>query len=306
VVIPTFEPSHYLHETLRSVLAQDLGTDRMQIAVVDDASPTCDVKSLIEQIAPRGRVELHLATQNRGLSGNWNESLRIARGETVHILHQDDWVADGFYRRLLPVFSDPAVGMAFCRHAFIDGKNQITRFSHCERWRPGLLDDWLGRITQQQRIQCASALVRRKVYEQLGGYRSDLRYALDWEMWVRVAAKYRVWYEPRILASYRRHDSNETSRLRNEGRIGLDIVKTIETFAQHLPVERRSRLVSAAYESFAEKTLKRIESQVRQPAGAAIDVHSLLEPVRVAATRITDPTSDIAKIEKRIAQLAHR
>jgi len=286
VVLPVYEPDDYLLDALRSVLCQDPGPAIMQIAVVDDASPACDVEALLARVAPPGRVEFYRAPRNRGLASNWNECINRARGEVVHILHQDDCVAEGFYRGMLPAFSRHAdIGMAFCRHAFIDSDSRVTRTSHRERWLPGVLDDWLAKISTQQRIQCAAALVRRSVYERLGGYRTDLAYTLDWEMWVRIAAHYPVWYRPAVLAHYRRHDKSETARLRNDSRIGRDTVQAIETFAAHLPEVQRECLLSAAYETFARRTLKRLAASERTHASGDID--ELLEPVRTAIARVT-------------------
>lgn len=302
-MLPVYEPDHYLVEALRSVLSQDTGPEDMQIAVVDDASPTSDVQALLNQVVPPGRVEFYRTDENRGLSRNWNECLRVARGEIVHILHQDDWVAGGFYSHLLPAFAAHSeVGMAFCRHAFVDGDNRVTRISHRERWLAGSPAGWLQKISSHQRIQCASALVRRSVYEKLGGYRLDLHYALDWEMWVRIAANYCVWYEPKVLACYRRHDNNETARLRNDGMLARDILHAIEIFTDYLPADQRDELISAAYGSYARRTLKRLQMRSHSdPLGDDID--GLLELVRLAITRVTHSTLNAKLLRRRLTRL---
>jgi len=301
VVVPVYEPGPYLIDAINSVLSQDTGPAEMQVAVVDDSSPTCQVQALIDELLPPGRVEFYRNTENRGLSGNWNECLRIARGEIIHLLHQDDRVAPGFYSRMLPAFAaDSRIGMAFCRHAFIDGEDRITRISHRERWLTGPLPDWLPKIAVQQRIQCASALVRRSVYEQLGGYRSDLRYALDWEMWVRIAAQYGVWYEPRLLAYYRRHEHNESARLRNDDLINCDLLKAIELIAERVPVTQRTQLSDKAYAHFAHRALKRLESQVNGSKGVAKDITKQLAPVITAVARIS---ANATRLQRRVSRL---
>jgi hypothetical protein len=90
-----------------------------------------------------------------------------------------------------------------------------------------VIADWLERIALYQRVQCPAIVVRRDVYEHLGGFRPDLVYALDWEMWVRIARHYPVWYEPTVLACWRVHDQGETARLRRLGQIYDDVKKTI-------------------------------------------------------------------------------
>jgi GT2 family glycosyltransferase len=300
VMLPVYEPDQRLTEALASVLHQDPGPEAMQIAVVDDASARTDVAALVAQVSPDARVEVHRAARNRGLAANWNECIRLARGEIVHLLHQDDRVGAQFYARLTPAFAaDPGIGMAFCRHAFLDDANRITGRSHRERWTPGVPRNWLGRIAENQRIQCAAALVRRTVYERLGGYREDLAYALDWEMWVRIAASCRVWYEPRTLAYYRRHEGSETARLKRQNTITRDVFRAIELFADHLPAPQRERMVSAAYARLAHRSLRQIESG-RVAAGA---VPAELDVVREAIARMRSAPLSAARYRRRVARI---
>lgn len=269
-MIPAYEPGPFLVEALRGILAQDPGQSVMQIAIVDDASPTVDVAALVAAVAPAGRIEIHRNPTNLGLAGNWNRGITLARGEFVHLLHQDDLILPGFYERLLHGFAgDSQVGMAFSRHAFIDETGQWTRRSHRERWRRGMLARWLGRISERQRIQCPAAIVRRSVYERLGGFRSDLTYALDWEMWVRIAAAYRVWYEPQILACYRRHGLSETTRLGRAGSIGTDTLQAIHIFSQYLPAQSRERLGNRAYQRMVHVQLRAARKLLAQRNAAS-------------------------------------
>jgi GT2 family glycosyltransferase len=299
-MLPVYEPDQRLGEALASVLQQDLGPEVMQIAVVDDASARTDVAALVAQASPGARIEVHHAPRNRGLAANWNECIRLARGEIVHLLHQDDRVGPQFYARLSPAFAaDPDIGMAFCRHAFLDDEDRITGRSHRERWTAGVPPNWLARIAEHQRIQCASALVRRTTYERLGGYREDLAYALDWEMWVRIAARYRVWYEPATLAYYRRHERNETARLRRESTITRDIFRAIEVFASHLPATQRERMLSAAYARFARRMLRQIESG----RVAAASVPAELEVLRASIDRMTYAPLRAARYRRRVTRI---
>ncbi len=291
-MIPTYEPGPYLVEALRGILAQDPGEAVMQIAIVDDASPTVDVAAMVATVAPAGRVEIHRNPTNLGLAGNWNRGIELARGELVHLLHQDDLILPGFYEQLLRGFAaEPQVGMAFSRHAFMDETGRWTRRSHRERWRRGKLGRWLARISQRQRIQCPAAIVRRAVYERLGGFRSDQAFALDWEMWVRIAAAYPVWYEPRILACYRRHLGSETTRLGRAGSIGTDTLRAIEVFSQHLPEQVRDRLRIGAYQRLIHVQLRHAGKLL-----ARRHVASAREQLEIARTSVQRLPAGLARV----------
>jgi GT2 family glycosyltransferase len=249
VMIPTYRTNDLLEETLRSVLDQDPGPDRMQIAVVDDQSPDDRHLQVVRRLAP-SRVEIHTQPVNVGLARNWNGAIERSRGHWVHILHQDDLIGPGFYERLARATAEaPGVGAAFCRHRFIDGDGRAMGESALESPAAGVLERWLEKISSSQRIQCPSIIVRRDVYEHLGGFRTNLYYALDWEMWVRIATTYPVWYEPETLASYRIHNANESARLHRDGLDITDIRAAARIVNAYLPAELRG---TAAREIFAD------------------------------------------------------
>jgi glycosyltransferase involved in cell wall biosynthesis len=257
VAIPTHYPGEQLLAALRSVLAQDPGPQAMQIAVVDDASPDIDLEGLVARVAPSGRVEVHRNRFNLKLAGNWNRCIEVSRGELVHILHQDDFVSAGFYEAMSAAMrAAPGALMAFCRCSFVDEHGARIGASRRRAWRAGIARNWLARISEAQRVQCPGVVVRRSTYETLGGYRSDLQFALDWEMWVRIAAAGDVWYEPRELASYRWHEGNITKSLERQGITDADTLRAIQVFSAHLPAAQRERLLARTYREFVRLRLR--------------------------------------------------
>jgi glycosyltransferase involved in cell wall biosynthesis len=240
VMIPTYQPSeHYLRAAIDSVLAQDPGANQMQIEVVDDCSPATDVAALVQRIG-RGRVAFSQNPKNLGLAGGWNSCVTKARGDWVHILHQDDVLLPGFYVELRSLIGDfPTAGAAFSRLFFLDEHSAWTHLSPIESHERELLPDWQYRLTAGPRIQCASIVVRRSVYEELGGFREDIPYCLDWEMWGRIAAAYPVAHSPAILAGYRTHGDSQTSRLSRDVTCVTDQIATFSLLASRLPPGRR-------------------------------------------------------------------
>jgi len=234
VMIPTYNArADYLEETLRSVLAQDPGPDAMQIEVLDDCSPNGAPVELVHRIAG-DRVAVHREPKNNGLAGIWNRCIERARGEWVHILHQDDLVLSGFYVAMQKGTGDSRVGAAFCRHAVINPEGHWLRISHLHRESAGLPDAWHETITVHDLIQCPAIVVRRAVYEHVGGFRPELHYTLDWEMWQRIAAQYSFWFEPSILACYREHPASATSKLMLDAGDVREVRSTIKmTMAYH-------------------------------------------------------------------------
>ena len=258
VMIPTYNCAEYLRQTLASVLAKDPGPDVMQITVVDDHSTLDDPAAVVEELG-RGRVEFHRQPHNVGLVKNFQTTLELSRGKLIHQLHGDDLVRDGFYQKLQTAFlENPEIGAAFCRHIIMDEHSHWQHISVLEQQESGVLpSSWLDLIAGFQRIQTPSIIVRREVYEKLGGFDYRLPTAAeDWEMWVRVAANYPIWYEVEPLAIYRKHSGSITKTNVKNGKYVQQLREAIEIFQGYLPKEKADKLYKTALQNCAFHALE--------------------------------------------------
>src|SRR5260370_12390187 len=146
-MIPTYNPrAVYLEETLNSVLQQDHGPEQMQIEVVDDCSADHTGAEVARRVGA-GWVTFHGEAQNRGLANTWNRCIERARGNWVHILHQDDFVLPGFYDLLRKGAQQSDARALFCRCATMNSTGHWLCISELHRGCAGLLDDCHARIT---------------------------------------------------------------------------------------------------------------------------------------------------------------
>ncbi len=217
ILIPTYNSAAFLEESLNSVLAQDPGADRMEIIVVDDHSDRDDPGAVVERIAG-DRVKFIKQPRNVGKVRNYGTGLEESRGMLIHQLHCDDRVRPGFYAAMEEAFTAfPEAGAFFCESAYIDEAGKVTGATGTEQEQVGLLDNWLGKIVVRQRIQTPSIVVRREVYENIGGFDRRLDAFEDWEMWIRIANSYPVGFLPPQLAEYRVSASNSSTRSMLDG-----------------------------------------------------------------------------------------
>jgi hypothetical protein len=250
-MIPTYQCASLAEEAIRSVIVQAPAEEAMEIVVVDDAS-----SDGIEEVVARaaGRVRLHKQPSNLGVPANLTESIRLSRGEIVHILHGDDQVRLGFYAAMEPWFAEPSIGVAWCRQIFMDPDGNWIGISPIEALE-GTMDNPALFLAERQRIMTPSICVRRSAYEVVGGFHPALRCVEDWEMWVRLAARFRVAHVREPLAVYRMHNRGNTGRnLRDAAEAGF-ARKSIDLFAAHLPPLRAAAVARAARRSAARHAL---------------------------------------------------
>lgn len=286
VMIPTYECGDLLRRTLKSVLAQDPGRARMQVEVVDDASPADDPEAVVTEVGG-GRVDYFRQSENRGHVGNFNTCLRRSRGQFIHLLHGDDWVRPGFYEAMERALeTHPDIGAAFCRDIRADEASNWRSIARPLQKRSGVLSEWLDTIAEGQRLQPPAVVVRREVYERLGGFDPRIRgYGEDWEMWVRIASRYPVFYEVEPLAVYRIRRDSLSGRSVPSGTHAADMRRVIELNREHLPPSRADALSRAAARNFALACLRRGQRFLKQGRrrAALIQVReALLTKVSVA------------------------
>jgi glycosyltransferase involved in cell wall biosynthesis len=257
-MIPTYNCAYYLRSTLKSVLAQAPGPDRMQIEVVDDCSTRDDPAAVVEEVGA-GRVTFYQQPQNVGHCRNFDTCLERSRGQLIHLLHGDDGVRDGFYQTMERAFAEhPEIGAAFCRYISMDEHGHWQTISPLEQMESGVTSNWLEKIATGQRLQPPAMVVRREVYEQLGGFdRRISHYGEDWEMWVRIAARYAVWYEVEPLALYRVHSASLTGNTMRTGENGRELRQVIEIIKPYLPEEHAQAWTDRARINFALACLRR-------------------------------------------------
>lgn len=207
VMIPTYNRTKLLEETIISVLEQAPSPEEMQIEVVDNCSPDVDTEKIVREIG-KGRVSFYRKSSNTGQIGNWNTCINRARGHWVHILHDDDLVLPGFYKRLQSgIENESSLGAAFCRHIYMDEEGHWQYLSLLEMRKSGILANSLDQLMIPGAIQCPAIVVKRSTYEKLGGFYPNFEYMFDMEMWIRIALNYPLWYEPQPLACYRSQTS---------------------------------------------------------------------------------------------------
>jgi glycosyltransferase involved in cell wall biosynthesis len=248
VMIPTYNPTPHLREAILSVQAAlDRCHASAHVELVDDGS-SVDVESMVRGWGLTD-VQVHRRPANGGLGPCWNTCIDRAAGTLIHILHQDDLVKPAFYARMTELARDvPTAGMYFCRPEFLD--DQGPHIGELEQADAGLIEHWLEKICSAQRVQCSAVVVRRDTYARVGRFEPSLRYVIDWEMWIRIAAATPVAYLPEALAVYRMHASAETRRVKTAGIATRDFAVALGFIGKTLDkASRRDCLASA--EKFA-------------------------------------------------------
>lgn len=243
-MIPAYNCAEYLARALPEVLAQLADRDDAEIVVVDDAS-TDGPAEVVERLG-RGRVRYERNEQNLGAIRTFNRCVQLAGGELVHLLHGDDAVLPGFYPAMEQALTTPDVVAAVCRAVDVNADDTARHTTRSYRNGTGVWPDALETLAVSNRVRAPGIVVRRAAYERLGGYRTDLPHAADWEMWTRLAANGPVVFVDEVLACYRKHDASDSSARIRTGVNIRERVAAIKVVGRYVAPDRRGRTTRKA------------------------------------------------------------
>ena len=254
-MIPTFNDGELLRQCLQSVLEADLPGSGMEVIVMDDRSTRGNPAAVVASFGSE-RVKFIKNDANLGSTGNFNRCIDESRGDLVHILHADDWVEKSFYTCVEDAFiRNPEIALVCCRVNIVDQSGALqdlsARLDFLEK--PSHL---ANQLDCDNPIRTPGVVVRRDVYQSLGGFHPELRHAADWELWTRILGQYPGLFLNRPLANYRFFPENETHRFYKTGENIRDLIRLYRVL--------RQRGNPFAENEFLEKVYQLSRAQIRR------------------------------------------
>ena len=200
VVMPVHNALPFLDESINSILEQTLSD--FEFVILDDASTDGSVELLRQWSLRDKRIHLYESKERLGLSGSSNAVTSKARAPMVARMDADDIAHPERLRRQWNIIEgrpDVAVIGTLCNGIDARGREVRPR----DRWR-------LVRRSVYVPFPHGSAMFRREVFDQVGGYNEASDGGEDQDLFSRMAARGRVLTLPDVLYSYRYHSSNVT------------------------------------------------------------------------------------------------
>ena len=198
VVIPTYNRVKLLPRALDSVIRQTQPVD--EIIVVDDGSDDTTV-SLIAQRYPG--VSL-LVQSNQGVSAARNKGIRHARNDWVAFLDSDDeWCPNKVEQQAASISQHSDTVLCHCDERWIRNGRRVNPMKKHAKAGGWIFEQCLPRCV----ISPSAVILRRSLLDEVGWFDETLPACEDYDLWLRVCAKYPVLYlEQQLLIKYGGHD----------------------------------------------------------------------------------------------------
>jgi len=198
VVTATYNYGHFLGDAVDSVRAQTLGD--FELIVVDDGS-TDNTPDVIKPYLTDSRIEYH-RVGHVGVTKAKNFGIRRARGRFVAFLDSDDaWLPGKLERQVEVLDSAPGVGAVYTRRFYFDCKGNSLGIDDRPFYRGNIVEQ----LFLDNFICYSTVMVRRAVLDEVGIMDEAIFHPSDYDLWLRIALRYRFEYIDEPLVRYRSH-----------------------------------------------------------------------------------------------------
>lgn len=203
VVVVTYNKADVLAEAIRSVLAQTVRP--IEVLVVDDGS----TDRTAEVVRSFGDQVRYLPKENGGTGSARNLGIAEARGEHVAFLDGDDlWLPRKLEVQMQAFEREPEILAVQCGAYCVDHRLEaVLEVRRCDPRLDTLLDFLFFRNLP---AFASCVVVKRRVFDQIGGFGTDLVILSDWDMACRIARAGTLRSVPDLFVLYRHYPSNQS------------------------------------------------------------------------------------------------
>ena len=192
VVIPSYNRKEFLKRSIDSAINQT--KKPFEIIVVDDGS-TDGTETMIKSDYDFVKF---IKQKNKGVSAARNIGIEVSIGEWICFLDSDDeWKKDKLEKQIIAIKSNPGYKIFHSNEIWIKNGIRINQKKKHKKYGGDIFDKCLDMC----RISPSSVMIDKTVFDEVGNFNENLVVCEDYELWLRICDKYRVFFidEPLII-----------------------------------------------------------------------------------------------------------
>jgi glycosyltransferase involved in cell wall biosynthesis len=200
IVTPSYNQVRYLESTIQSVLAQDYPS--IEYIIIDGGSSDGSVEVIKKYV---DRLAYWVSEPDKGQTDAINKGFSKANGEILAWLNSDDtYQPYAVAETVAYLQANPDVGMVYGDANFIDSRGRVIgRF-------PAVQTNYRKLRRGYVHIPQQAAFWRASLWDRVGPLDPSFTFAMDYDLWVRLARITELRYHPRVWANFRLHGGSKT------------------------------------------------------------------------------------------------
>lgn len=211
LLIPVYNiGKEYLSECIDSILNQTY--ENFEICLVDDCSTNEETKETLKEYEKKDkRIKVKYRKENGHISRATNDALKMAKGEFVGLIDNDDTITkNALYEVVKVLNNDKNIDMIYSDEDKLDLKGR--------RCDPNFKSDFAPDSLLSSNYICHFTVLRKSIMDEIGGERVGFEGAQDYDLFLRFTEKTnKIYHIPKILYHWRMVEGSTSMVIDNKG-----------------------------------------------------------------------------------------
>ncbi len=216
-VIINYNQGEYFAQCFQSVANQSFRD--FELLVIDDCSSDNSVELIQRSIGnPPFYCEFIVNEINKGICFNLNLALSKAKGKYFTFIAADDWGSENRFEHMIDLLEEKDESFALCYGdaTLVNKQGELIADSYLKVYRPDLATppegDVFNALLNDNFIPAMATIIRTNLLREVGGFDNSLKVE-DYDMWLRLSAKYKFIYDNNSICYYRILDNSLIRRI---------------------------------------------------------------------------------------------
>jgi glycosyltransferase involved in cell wall biosynthesis len=224
IITPSYNQAQFLEETIRSVLAQDY--PNLEYIIVDGGSTDGSLE-IIQRYADR--LAWWVSEPDRGQTDALNKGFARARGEVFAWLNSDDTYLPGAISQAVACLeTHPQAALVYGDADLVDEQGRVLGPF------PARQTDLKHMLRGSVHIPQQASFFRGGLWPKVGPLDPSFYFAMDYDLWLRLAGYGIFVYTPQRWANFRLHGGAKTTL--SDDRCYPEMVRAARRVTGHTPL----------------------------------------------------------------------
>lgn len=257
IITPVYNGQDFLERCIKSVLAQTY--DNWELFLIDDGSSDNSVQ-VIEQYLEDDRIKILRNESNSGIPATRNKGIESSNGEFIALLDQDDeWFPEKLQQQI-QAFNEleNSYGLLYSNLEVHFDNGEVTERKKEIEPEPVIRKN-LELMLLRNLISSPTVLIKKEALDEVGLFDESIKWGGDdYDLWIRIAHKYKFFYIDEVLCIRHEHQQNYSG---DKKRMMFRTIELSEKYIKEFGVnpEIKKRLRSNHFYRFGVESLKKRE-----------------------------------------------
>lgn len=246
IIVNCYNGEKYLIDCLQSIVNQ---TYKNWEIIFWDVSSSNKCLAIVESFKEK-KIKYYNIGKKKNLYASRNDAIKRSNGDILAFLDCDDWWEPKKLEKQISYFKDDSVSLVYSNYYEHNEKSRKVRKISDKKIYSGFIQN---KIIHDYHIGILTTLIRKKTFNDLGGYNNFFHIVGDFEFNIRLSEKNKIIGLKESLAHYRVHNENISRDLDKEI---FELEECLKIF-KHLRFENNLKFESYLYFKKCQNSIKK-------------------------------------------------